>query len=145
MLKCACPSCDHPSEWPDDWGGEKVDCPSCHRPMKLAHPRRGRDEDEDEGRDERLEVTRRRFRDEEDDRDYRDDRPGRRGRIVCMGCDYRGRPEILKVMSETAWVLIVIGLFFWPLIIVGALMRDTWEVCPECGRRIRKVGSSFGG
>ncbi len=143
MFTFACPSCRERSEWRDDWDGDRVDCPSCHEPMKLRRPRY--DEDDD-----RLEIVRRRW-DEDDERE--DDRPRSRRRrrdeydeFTCFACDYRGRPRHVKEMAEMAWVLIVIGILFWPLLVLGILMRETWEVCPDCGRRGRKVGgTTFGG
>jgi LITAF-like zinc ribbon domain len=164
MLTFACPECRHNHDWPDDWLGERVDCPECGKLITLSRPQRGRsDEDEPERRD----PPRRHYDDPDDrgDRDDRDDRDlrrsikrrdyddrddeyardGSRREITCPQCDYVGRPNVTKEMAENAWIFIVLGIFFLPLIILGVLMKDTWEVCPECRKRIRKVGGvTFG-
>lgn len=164
MLTFACPSCRQSADWPDDWRGETVDCPFCGKCLELTNPepprreygddrdhdrrgRRGRDgrDRDDRGRPDRLEVVSRRDRDDEGyDRDDRD-RSVRRREVRCPSCGCRDVPILSKEMAENAWLFIVLGILFWPLIIVGVLMKETWEVCPECRRKIKKVGSpTFG-
>lgn len=136
MMTFACPGCRENSEWPDDWVGERVDCPHCGARLELtAQRRRRRDEDEDRDRY----SNRREERDDRDDfRIRRDDRPRRRA-VTCPQCGCHDVPDEVKDMSEMSWVLIVIGIFFLPLLIIGILMKDTWEVCRECRKRLRKV------
>jgi len=102
-----------------------------------------RNYDDDEG-DRRPRRSRRRDdEDDEDDRDYA--RDGSRVKITCPRCDYVGRPEVRKEMAENAWLFIIIGVFFLPLLILGVLMKEQWEACPECGKKIRKFGGmTFG-
>lgn len=154
MITIACPDCGKDHDWPDDWMGDRVDCPSCGKVFTLSRPRsRRRDDDDRDDRDDRF--SRRRY-DDEDDRDRRrsirrdDDRDdyrrdGSRREITCSRCDYVGRPRVSKEMAENAVLFIVLGIFLWPLLIMGILMKDTWEVCPECGQKLRKVGGmTFG-
>ena len=66
--------------------------------------------------------------------------------ITCPRCDYVGRPDLKKEMAENAMLFIILGIFFLPLLILGVLMKETWEVCPECRKKLRKVGgTTFGG
>jgi DNA-directed RNA polymerase subunit RPC12/RpoP len=156
MLTIECPQCGKDHDWPDDWVGDRVDCPSCGKVFTLERPRRGRRDDDEE--DERRVSSRRHYDDEDDDRGRRrsfrrDEDEDRRGRardgsrkeITCPRCDYVGRPRLNKEMAENALLFIILGIFFLPLLILGVLMKDTWEVCPECGKKLRKVGGmTFG-
>jgi hypothetical protein len=177
MLTIACPECQKRHDWPDDWLGERVNCPECNKLITLSRPERGRPwEDEKEERepprsryrgdeeDPDREPPRRRSRDddEEDDRDRRvrrsvrrrddddeyddrfvTDRPRRE--ITCPRCDYVGRPDVTQEMAENFWLFIVLGIFFWPLLILGILMKQKWEVCPDCRHKLRKLGgTTFG-
>jgi hypothetical protein len=162
MLTIACPECRQDHDWPDDWLGDRVDCPSCGKVITLSRPRRDRrDDDREDDRDEdRDRVSSRRNYDEDDrdsrrssrrrrDEDDRDDgyaRDGSRLEITCSRCDFHGRPHVRKEMAENAILFIVLGIFFIPLLILGVLMKQAWEVCPECGQKLRKVGGvTFGG
>lgn len=135
MITFACPECRREHDWADDWAGDSVDCPACGELITLPRARRD-DRDDDRYEDRDRDDRRRRF----DDDDYR--RDGSRRKITCSRCDFTGRPEVVKEMAENAWLFIVLGIFFWPLLIFGLLMKDTWETCPDCGKRLRKVGSS---
>jgi LITAF-like zinc ribbon domain len=143
MITFACPACRGNSDWPDDWLGERVDCPHCGARLELSARRRD-DRDDRIDRIDRREVVPRRRRERDHVRDdfvrddYREDRPRKR-EMTCPECGCQDVPDEVKDMSEISWVLIVIGIFFWPLLIIGILMKDTWEVCPECRKRLRKV------
>jgi len=152
MLTIACPDCRKDHDWPEDWVGDRVDCPSCGKVFTLERPRRSRRDEEDDRDDRRDRYydeddrDRRRIRrdDDDDDREYA--RDGSRKRITCPRCDYEGRPRLKKEMAENAVLFIVLGIFFIPLLIMGVLMKETWEVCPECDKKLRKVGGmTFGG
>src|SRR4051794_15216677 len=114
MLTFACPECRKHHDWPDDWLGERVDCPECGKLITLSRPEPKRREDDD--RDDRREPRRRDYDEErpeprrrergydEDDRDVRraikrrdydddeyedrfaSDRPRRE--VTCPRCDY---------------------------------------------------------
>src|SRR5438105_2460040 len=125
MLTMACPECRREHDWPDDWEGDRVDCPTCGKVITLSRPDRGRRRYDDEEEDDRRVSSRRNYDDEEDrdsrrirrrrDDDVRSD--GRRREITCPRCDYVGRPDVTKEMAENAWLFIVLGIFFLPLII----------------------------
>jgi hypothetical protein len=36
-------------------------------------------------------------------------------------------------------MFVILLLFFFPLCWLGIFMRETWEVCWECGHKVRKV------
>jgi hypothetical protein len=89
------------------------------------------DDDEDEDPDDRPRRRRRRRHEE----DY-DDRPGR----YCRHCDRRVRPDVSSRMAQP-WSLVcfIVGavlVFFLlgiALIIIGALLKQRVEYCPDCG------------
>jgi hypothetical protein len=76
--------------------------------------------------------------------DYR--APRRRRRSAAFECPYCGsreQPELQKETASIGWILfVVLLLFFFPLCWLGIFMRETWEVCWECGRKVRKVGEA---
>ena len=44
-------------------------------------------------------------------------------------------------MAMLGWVVFIVLLLilFWPLCWLGFFVKETWEVCRECGWRFRKV------
>lgn len=102
------------------------------------------DRDDYDDRDRRGSRDRRR----DDDRDWRDDdrdwRDDERRYVVCRNCGWDDLPRRETKISGAGIVLIVIGIFFWPLIIVGIFMREEWDVCRDCGTKMRCRGSKFG-
>jgi hypothetical protein len=45
--------------------------------------------------------------------------------------------------GATSTTLLILGIFFWPLIIVAFLVQEKWDVCPECGEKLRQTGTGF--
>ncbi len=118
------------------------------RPSRRNGERRSsRRHDEDERDEDR--PSRRRHEDDRDedrpsrrryeDRDDREDRPRRGRREECPECGSRRRPRVEAQMATISIVLICIGIFFWPLILVGIFLRERWEVCDDCGHKLRQV------
>jgi hypothetical protein len=111
--------------------------------------RRPFDEEDDEPRKRWNANHRSRSRDEDDTDD--DDRLTRRSRrrsltCDCPNCDREVSPYERKEIAVEGWIVLGVLLFvFWPLCFIGLFMKSTFEVCPECGFKIRKVGSmTFG-
>jgi DNA-directed RNA polymerase subunit RPC12/RpoP len=82
------------------------------------------------------------------DEDDEEDRPRmrRRGRPVyapCPECGCADRPRQVKHFGSTSITLLILGIFFWPLIIVAFFVQEIWEVCPACGERLRQTGTGF--
>jgi predicted RNA-binding Zn-ribbon protein involved in translation (DUF1610 family) len=58
----------------------------------------------------------------------------------CPNCGSREKPELRVETAQVGWIIFVILLlFFFPLCWLGIFMRETWEVCWECGHKVRKV------
>jgi hypothetical protein len=117
----------------------EVPWPSRRADQDDDRPRRVRDDDEDD--------RPRRARDEDD----ADVRPVVRRRrwdrtCECPNCGYVGEPFERKEMAQEGWIILVVLLIvFFPLFFLGLLMKQTYDVCAECGYKIRKVGGiTFG-
>jgi hypothetical protein len=61
----------------------------------------------------------------------RDTRP--RLRWCCRECGYCGRLLVRPKMADVDIALTITGIVCWPLIIAGVLLKDDYEVCPDCG------------
>lgn len=70
----------------------------------------------------------------------------RRRRALCPGCGSKEQPNRRQEVSIVGWILFFMLLLFlfWPVCWLGFFFKDTWEICRECGWRIRKVdGPTF--
>jgi DNA-directed RNA polymerase subunit RPC12/RpoP len=106
-------------------------------------------------RDDDLGNRRRRYGDDDDrprrnsdeDDNYVVRRRRKRGRTCeCPNCGYEGVPYTRKEMAPEGLILLIVMLFvFFPLFFLGLLMKQEYELCEECGFKIRKVGGvTFG-
>lgn len=173
MPNIRCPVCLITYEVAPDPSGAKIQCRVCGQKMRVAPPpagenktvlvrweepeaepvRRPADEpppartrrDDDEEADDRPRRRKRRRRDEEyDDDDHRT--------RYCHHCDRRVRPEISRRMAQpwsliciivgAAMVFFVLGI---ALIIVGALLKQRVEKCPDCGDELHLGEVGIGG
>jgi hypothetical protein len=104
-------------------------------------PRRRRaDWPDDEDDDVR---PRRRPRWEDEDDDYPRFRRRRPLYRPCPRCGCEDRPRQVKKFGGASIALLVIGIIFWPLILVAFFVQEIWDECPECGERLRQVGTGF--
>ena len=46
-------------------------------------------------------------------------------------------------MGGASIALIVVGIFFWPLILVAILLQESWLTCRECGKKVRQVDAGY--
>jgi hypothetical protein len=84
----------------------------------------------------------RRRRSREHDED--DDRPPRRRRVrPCPQCGCTDYPWQTTKFGSASIALVILGILFWPLIIVAFLVQEKWEVCAECGEKLRQTGTGF--
>ena len=85
---------------------------------------------------------RRRRRYEEDDED---DRPRRRPRTrsACPRCGCTDYPRQTTKFGVPSIILLVVGVIFWPLLIVAFFLLEKWDVCQECGEKLRQTGTGF--
>jgi DNA-directed RNA polymerase subunit M/transcription elongation factor TFIIS len=149
MIRYTCPSCNTLLESPDHKVGTSVACPTCEQKLqvplsgsalKLTAPSQHKKDypvleeiEEDESRDE------------EDERPRRSrSRKGRKFR--CRECGSTRRPEIKSETSQSGWTTFIILLIvFWPLCFIGLMQKEEYEVCYDCGARLRpKRGGSSG-
>jgi transcription elongation factor Elf1 len=156
----------------DDQGGRRVACAECGRPFEAPaatystvvlpwddragaaqssaeppplpedeqdrpHRRPPPEVDELEEVDEDNDYRRRR------PRDRRRDRYDRYGRFRCPFCGSRDEPRITKKLGGASIALIIVGIFFWPLILIAILLQETWLTCRECGERVRQVDGNY--
>lgn len=94
--------------------------------------------------DDRPRVRRRSRRgDDDDDDDY--DRPRRRRREgrPCPRCGCTDYPRQVTKFGGASIALLIIGIFFWPLILVAFFIQEKWEACPDCGEKLRQIGTGF--
>ena len=155
MSAYRCPRCQQMLTLPES--GEKVVCPQCGQKLRAA-PAVNRTVLVNPEKDlaafdrsplvalpvEPVEATSRRGDREirPDDEDRHDDRlrrSERRRRYRCPHCDSPERPRLSKEMGQTAWVLLAVGIMFWPLILVALLccMEEKWR-CPECREELER-------
>jgi len=91
----------------------------------------GAKESEDDNRERRKAR-----RDEEDERD-RDRRRSRR-RSGCPGCGSDARPVYRSEISTAGWITFAVLLTSCaPLCWIGLLIKDEYQACGECGRKVR--------
>jgi DNA-directed RNA polymerase subunit RPC12/RpoP len=85
---------------------------------------------------------RRRRRYEEDDED---DRPRRRlrSRSACPRCGCTDYQRQTTKFGTASIVLLVFGIIFWPLLIIAFALQEKWDVCPDCGEKLRQTGTGF--
>ncbi|HJT76850.1 MAG TPA: hypothetical protein VJ739_06570 [Gemmataceae bacterium] len=103
----------------------------------------GNASDQREGAEDGTKRRRRR-RSYGDDDDY--DRRRRRGRPAyrpCPECGCTDYPRQTTEFGGTSIALLIIGIIFWPLIIVSFFVQEKWDVCPECGEKLRRTGTGF--
>jgi hypothetical protein len=157
MIQFSCPDCHTKLSAPPGSEGGQCDCPKCK--LRLTIPggpparervssrrsserdreeeddrddrRKGRDDDEDDDR-----SSRRRRRDEdEDDEDY--PRRGRRGRFRCPYCDSDEPPAHRSDISAAGWITFAVLLMVcWPLCFIGLFIKEEYDVCRDCGRKV---------
>jgi predicted RNA-binding Zn-ribbon protein involved in translation (DUF1610 family) len=80
---------------------------------------------------------------EDDDVGY-EERPRQNRPFRCPECGSRARPDTRKQIATLGWVFIGVGVLFWPLIILGIFLKDTWQVCSDCGCKVKMLrGTEF--
>jgi DNA-directed RNA polymerase subunit RPC12/RpoP len=141
VIDYPCPACSAPLTSPDEDEGRKMSCPDCGKNFRVPRLRRNRIASgpaEDEERLDDLDVSRRRRRDRYED-DWDDDWE-RDQRRRCPYCGCKARPRYSKEMGTTAWVMVALGVLFWPLILVGLLgcMEEHWR-CRDCNRDLGRA------
>jgi DNA-directed RNA polymerase subunit RPC12/RpoP len=142
MIHYACPACETHLSSPDAHAGTKLPCPTCgqrlrvpavvnHTVLARPLPPSAGDAQPAQAQPDRpldvLEVV-------EGDRDNRP-----RPRWCCRECGYRGRPLVRPKMADAGIALTIAGIVCWPLIVAGVLLKDDYEVCPDCGTYGDKV------
>jgi hypothetical protein len=77
--------------------------------------------------------------------DEESDQPRRRPRArrPCPECGCTDYPRAVTRFGSTSIALVILGILFWPLIIVAFFVQEKWEVCPECGNKLRQTGTGF--
>jgi predicted RNA-binding Zn-ribbon protein involved in translation (DUF1610 family) len=93
--------------------------------------------------DDRDRSRRRPRRWDEDDGQGRFRRRWRTDFEPCPRCGCTDYPRQTTRFGTASIVLIIIGIFFWPLIIVAFLVQEKWDVCADCGERLRQTGTGF--
>lgn len=169
MPNIRCPVCLITYAVAPDPSGAKIQCRVCGQKMRVAPPPAGDNKtvlvrwEEPEAEPVRpptvepLPARARRDDDEEED-----DRPRRRKRRrrddddrrtrYCHHCDRRVRPEVSRRMAQPwSLICIIVGavmVFFVlgiALIIIGALLKQRVEICPDCGDELHVGEAEFGG
>jgi DNA-directed RNA polymerase subunit RPC12/RpoP len=122
---------------------EKEPLPDSQEPLLVEAVDEPRRRDRARG-DEVDDRPRRRSRDDyDDDDDYDLPRRRRRSRIACPRCGCRDYPRQTTKLGGASIALLIIGILFWPLIIVALLLQEKWEVCSNCGEQLRQTGTGF--
>jgi hypothetical protein len=104
---------------------EEEERPSRRRQERYDPPARREDYDD--------RPSRRRRDEEEDDRPSR----RRRGGFECPYCGSDEPPATRSQMSQGGLVVLIIMLLLcWPLFWIGLLMKEEYQVCADCGRRL---------
>jgi DNA-directed RNA polymerase subunit RPC12/RpoP len=108
-------------------------------------PRSGHAIDEPEEADSDAARRRRRRRRDYDDDDDDYDPPRRRRRTSrpCPRCGCTDYPRQTTRFGGASIALLVVGILFWPLLIVAFLVQEKWDVCPDCGEKLRQTGTGF--
>jgi hypothetical protein len=114
-------------------GPEPLEVEAVDEPRPRGHA--ARDDEEDDR------PSRRSRDDENDECDRRRRRP--RSYRPCPRCGCRDYPRQVTKLGSASIALLIIGILFWPLIIVALLMQEKWEVCPDCGEQLRQTGTGF--
>lgn len=147
MILYSCPTCGAKLEAEEHCTGQKHACPQCQQRLQVPPPPPSRNKtvlgkslDKDNktllgkplAEPVVLEVA------DEDD-DYRMSR--RSQRYAPFACPYCGSQDVefKKSLSGIALLLfLVLLLVFCPLWWAGICLRETWEVCGGCSRRVRQ-------
>jgi DNA-directed RNA polymerase subunit RPC12/RpoP len=165
VIRYRCPVCNKALVAQDEEAGSKLHCPHCGQRLQIPEPPPNKtvlgkiDEAANKtvlGKSEPpvLEVVdnppprRRRPRrdyedDEDDDRDRRPRRRRRRTHPPCPRCGCTDYPRQTTRFGGASIALVIIGIFFWPLIIVAFFVQEKWDVCAECGERLEQTGTGF--
>jgi DNA-directed RNA polymerase subunit M/transcription elongation factor TFIIS len=149
MIRYTCPSCKTLLESPDHKVGTQVACPTCEKRLRVPMPGNGQMQPAPASRKDDYPVLEEIAEDERDDVELdrpRRSRPRRKSRFKCRECGSRRRPVEKTEISQTGWILfIVLLLVFWPLCFIGLMQKETYEVCDDCGARLKpKRGGSSG-
>jgi DNA-directed RNA polymerase subunit M/transcription elongation factor TFIIS len=152
MIRYHCPSCKTLLESPDHKVGTKVACPTCEERLRVPMPSNGHMVPAPSSRKKDYPVLEEIEEDEpRDDVDDEDDRPRRnrsrsKRKFKCRECGSRRRPVERTEISQNGWILfIVLLIVFWPLCFIGLCQKETYEVCDDCGARLKpKRGGSTG-
>ena len=105
----------------------KTDLRAGQRPDRLAEV------------DDRRGRPKKRMRDDDDDRR----RGRRRANSPCPRCGCTDYPRQQTRFGGASIALLVVGIIFWPLLIVAFLVQEKWDVCPDCGEKLRQTGTGF--
>jgi DNA-directed RNA polymerase subunit RPC12/RpoP len=161
-----CPSCDQGLAAREEEAGSNLRCPHCGQRLRVPAPAPnktvpGKLDDpfnrpvlvEPEEPEELLEAEiieeslprqRTRRRDDDDEEEDQERRPRRRRSYPpCPNCGCTDPPRQTTKFGGTSIAMLIIGLFFWPLIIVAFLMQEKWDVCAECGEKFEQTGTGF--
>jgi hypothetical protein len=95
----------------------------------------------EEAEDDAPRRRRRRDYDEEDD--DRRHRRGQRGYRPCPRCGCTDYPRQTTHFGGASIALLVVGLFFWPLLIAAFFVQEKWDACPDCGEKLKQTGTGF--
>ncbi len=146
MILYSCPTCGAKLEAEEHCAGQKHPCPQCEQRLQVPPSRNktvlGKPLDKDNktvlGKPLHDPVVLE-LADEDDG--YRVSRRRRRySPFECPYCGSREKPELKKETATVGWIMFaVLLLFFFPLCWLGIFMRETWEACWECGRKVHKV------
>jgi hypothetical protein len=144
VIRCFCPSCSHMLEVPDSEAGSKRPCDLCGQRLQVPIYPRNKTILAGLTPPEPVPVL------EEEPQDTSG--PAFR----CPHCGTSHPPAVITSVSTTGWTLFGVGvaLFFpvaclhplaglviaFPFACIGLLLREHWEVCVRCGRRIRPMG-----
>jgi DNA-directed RNA polymerase subunit M/transcription elongation factor TFIIS len=147
MIRYTCPSCKTLLESPDHKVGTKVACPTCEEKLRVPMPSNGHLLPVPSSRKKDYPV----LEEIEEDEGAKDDRPRRsrsrnKRKVRCRECGSTRRPVTREEISQNGWILfIVLLIVFWPLCFIGLFQKETYEICDDCGARLRpRRGGSSG-
>jgi DNA-directed RNA polymerase subunit M/transcription elongation factor TFIIS len=147
MIRYTCPACKTLLESPDHKVGTKVACPTCEEKLRVPMPSNGHLLPAPSSRKKDYPV----LEEIEEGEDAEDERPRksrvrRKRKFKCRECGSTRRPVTKEEISQNGWILfIVLLIVFWPLCFIGLFQKESYEVCDDCGARLRpKRGGSSG-
>lgn len=97
----------------------------------------------EEVEDDRPRPRRRKRADDEDDGDYPIARRRRASYRPCPRCGCTDYPRQQTRFGGASIALLIVGIIFWPLLIVAFFVQEKWDVCPDCGEKLRQTGTGF--